>query len=69
VTGSGLTIVNNGTIIGGLSGDGVTRADAIVFTGGGNSLLAGTGAVGSFTLTSGGTFEGPSPANRSTSRR
>jgi outer membrane autotransporter protein len=55
VVGAGLTIINNGTIIGGLSGDGVTRADAIVFTGGTN-LLTGTGTVGSFTMPGGSTF-------------
>jgi uncharacterized protein with beta-barrel porin domain len=55
VTGAGLTIINNGTIFGGVSGDGVTHADAIVFTGGTN-FLGGTGTVGSFTMTSGGTF-------------
>jgi hypothetical protein len=55
VIGSGLTIISNGTIFGGLSGDGVTRANAIVFTGGTN-FLGGTGTVGSFTMTSGGTF-------------
>ncbi|WP_157066503.1 autotransporter outer membrane beta-barrel domain-containing protein [Hyphomicrobium sulfonivorans] len=38
IVGSGLTITNSGTIIGGLSGDGVTRANAITFTGGGNTL-------------------------------
>jgi hypothetical protein len=42
----GLTIINNGTIMGGLSGDGVTRADAIIFTGGTN-FLTGTGAAAS----------------------
>jgi outer membrane autotransporter protein len=51
----GLTIINNGTIMGGLSGDGVTRADAIIFTGGAN-FLTGTGTVGSFTMISGSTF-------------
>jgi outer membrane autotransporter protein len=51
----GLTIINNGTIMGGLSGDGVTRADAIIFTGGTN-FLTGTGTVGSFTMISGSTF-------------
>jgi outer membrane autotransporter protein len=55
VIGAGLTIINNGTISGGLSGDGMTRADAILFTGGTN-FLTGTGRVGSFTMTSGGTF-------------
>lgn len=55
IQGAGLKIVNNGTINGGLSGDGVTRADAIIFTGGTN-FLSGTGTVGSFTMTAGGTF-------------
>jgi uncharacterized protein with beta-barrel porin domain len=55
IIGSGLTIINDGTITGGLSADGTTRADAIVFTGGTN-FLGGTGTVGSFTMTSGGTF-------------
>ncbi|WP_166212412.1 autotransporter-associated beta strand repeat-containing protein [Cognatiluteimonas telluris] len=41
-------IVNSGTISGGLSGDGATRADAILFTGAGNnlSLLTGSNIVG-----------------------
>ena len=34
VTGSDATIVNSGTIAGGLAGDGVTRAYALAFTGG-----------------------------------
>jgi len=55
IQGSGLTIINNGTTLGGLSGDGVTRADAIIFTGGIN-VLTGTGTTGSFTMISGGTF-------------
>jgi uncharacterized protein with beta-barrel porin domain len=55
LVGGGLTIINNGTIQGGLGGDGVTRADAIIFTGGAN-FLTGTGTVGSFTMISGGTF-------------
>jgi uncharacterized protein with beta-barrel porin domain len=38
VTGANLTIVSSGTISGGLAGDGVTRADAILFTGGSNRL-------------------------------
>ncbi|WP_244136303.1 autotransporter outer membrane beta-barrel domain-containing protein [Burkholderia sp. BCC0405] len=38
VIGSDLTIVNSGTIAGGLSSDGATRANAIAFTGGQNSL-------------------------------
>ncbi len=42
VLGGGLTIIDSGTIIGGVSGDGV-RADAIQFTGGVNSLTLGPG--------------------------
>ncbi|MBX9841204.1 MAG: autotransporter domain-containing protein [Xanthobacteraceae bacterium] len=38
IVGSGLTIINSGTISGGLSGTGLTRADAITFTGGANVL-------------------------------
>lgn len=38
VSGSDLRIVNAGTIAGGFSGDGLTQADAIAFTGGVNSL-------------------------------
>jgi uncharacterized protein with beta-barrel porin domain len=55
VVGAGITIINNGTIQGGMGGDGATRADAIMFMGGTN-LLTGTGTVGSFTLTGGSTF-------------
>src|SRR3546814_3152793 len=45
VTGHGLDIVNSGTISGGLSGDGVTRATAIRFTGGVNSLTLEAGST------------------------
>ncbi|MDM0090571.1 MULTISPECIES: autotransporter domain-containing protein [unclassified Variovorax] len=38
ISGSDLTIINAGTIAGGFSGDGLTQADAIAFTGGVNSL-------------------------------
>jgi hypothetical protein len=40
ITGSGLalTVSGSGTISGGLAGDGMTRADAITFTGGTNTL-------------------------------
>jgi outer membrane autotransporter protein len=38
VMGAGLSVINRGTIRGGLSGDGNTRAKAIEFTGGVNSL-------------------------------
>jgi autotransporter-associated beta strand protein len=41
VAGQDITIVNNGTIRGGLNGDGVTRAAAIRFTGGDNTLTLG----------------------------
>ena len=38
ISGAGLTIIDSGTIIGGLSGDGLTRAAPITFTGGTNTL-------------------------------
>ena len=45
-----MTIVNQGTISGGLSGDGATRADAITFSGGTNALtLSSGGTVGTLT--------------------
>jgi autotransporter-associated beta strand protein len=43
IVGSGLTIINSGTITGGLAGDGVTQANAITFTGGVNSLTLQAG--------------------------
>jgi fibronectin-binding autotransporter adhesin len=43
ITGSGLTLTITGTVSGGLSGDGVTRADAIDFTGGTNALTLNPG--------------------------
>ncbi len=51
ITGSNLTLTMGaaGTVSGGLAGDGVTRADAITFTGGNNSLTftnATTGLTG-----------------------
>lgn len=48
VVGIGLRVVNSGTIEGGLSGDGATRADAVTFTGGANrlELQAGSKIVG-----------------------
>src|SRR5258707_931774 len=45
ISGAGLTIVNSGTISGGLSGDGVSRANAISFTGGVNSLTLLPGSI------------------------
>jgi uncharacterized protein with beta-barrel porin domain len=44
VIGSGLTIINSGTISGGLAADGVTRANAITFTGGSNTLTLRNGS-------------------------
>jgi outer membrane autotransporter protein len=41
IVGTDLVITNNGTIAGGLSGDGATRAAAIHFTGGSNRLTIG----------------------------
>jgi autotransporter-associated beta strand protein len=46
VAGSNLTINNSGTIAGGLNGDGVTRANAITFTGGSNVLRFMNGTAG-----------------------
>ena len=54
VVGAGLTIDNTGgTITGGLSGDGVTRANAITFTGGNNVITFGAtpGLTGNIGLT------------------
>ena len=48
IVGAGLTIIDSNTISGGLGGNGVTRADAIDFTGGTNTLTleAGYSIVG-----------------------
>jgi outer membrane autotransporter protein len=43
LTGSNLSITDSGTISGGLSGDGITRVNAITFTGGVNSLTLQAG--------------------------
>ena len=45
IVGSGLAIINNGIVTGGLSGDGVTRANAITFLGGTNSLTLAPGST------------------------
>src|SRR6516164_5683688 len=45
IVGSGLTIINSGTVTGGLSGNGVTRANAITFTGGTNTLELRAGST------------------------
>lgn len=51
----GVTIINSGTIAGGLSGDESTRADAVDFSGGGNTLEldAGYNFIGNVVSTSG----------------
>ncbi len=56
VVGANLTVVNGGTISGGLSGDGTVRASAIVFTGGNNSLelQANSAIVGNVVAVPGG---------------
>ncbi|WP_336812043.1 autotransporter outer membrane beta-barrel domain-containing protein [Bosea sp. MMO-172] len=46
ISGSDLSITNTGTIAGGLSGDGLTRAAAIHITGGSNSLSFGNATSG-----------------------
>ncbi|WP_378947422.1 autotransporter domain-containing protein [Mesorhizobium sp. ANAO-SY3R2] len=45
IVGSDLIVINDGTISGGLSGDGVTRAKAIAFTGGTNRLEVRAGSA------------------------
>ncbi|MCP3470313.1 autotransporter domain-containing protein [Bradyrhizobium sp. CCGUVB1N3] len=54
IVGAGLTIINSGNIIGGLAGDGVTRANAITFTGGTNvlELWAGSAITGNVVASS-----------------
>ena len=48
VVGSGTTVINSGNIEGGVGGDGVTRSNAITFTGGPNilELQAGSSITG-----------------------
>ena len=55
ITGTNLSIINSGTISGGLSGNGSTRAEAIHFTGGTNSLEIRTGSniIGNVNATAG----------------
>lgn len=55
ITGSNLSIINSGTITGGLGGDGTTRADAVSFTGGANrlELRAGSSITGNVDATAG----------------
>ena len=45
LAGANIALTNSGGISGGLGGDGVTRAAAIEFTGGSNSLTLNTGSV------------------------
>jgi outer membrane autotransporter protein len=45
VAGANIALTNSGTITGGLGGDGVTRAAAVEFTGGANSLTLNTGSA------------------------
>jgi uncharacterized protein with beta-barrel porin domain len=45
VSGAGLTIINGGTISGGLSGDGSQRANAVTFTGGANIFELRSGST------------------------
>lgn len=71
VMGANLSLTNSGTISGGLGGDGVTRASAVEFTGGSNSLRlnAGSSLLGAVAIGSGATASiiaganGLSPAN------
>jgi fibronectin-binding autotransporter adhesin len=54
VVGANLAIINGGSISGALAGDGVTRANAITFTGGTNSLSftnATSGLIGNIAIT------------------
>jgi len=50
IVGSGISIANSGTIEGGLYGNGSTRADAILFTGGANTLIIEVDGSGSVTF-------------------
>jgi autotransporter-associated beta strand protein len=44
IVGSDLIVINSGTISGGLAGNGITRANAITFTGGSNTLTLQSGS-------------------------
>ena len=54
IVGHDLVITNTGRIAGGLGGDGSTRADAIIFTGGINRLTLGAASAMDGTITIGG---------------
>ncbi len=45
VVGANITVINSGTISGGLSADGITRTNAITFTGGTNTLVLQSGST------------------------
>jgi autotransporter-associated beta strand protein len=55
IVGANLSITNSGSIIGGMGGDSITRANAITFTGGTNvlTLLAGSNIVGNVVVAGG----------------
>ncbi|MBS0205489.1 MAG: autotransporter domain-containing protein [Planctomycetes bacterium] len=59
IIGSSLNVINSGTIGGGLSGDGLTRANAITFSGGNNTLelQSGYSFVGNVVGSSGDTLK------------
>ena len=67
VFGSGLTIFNSGAIAGGLAADGITRANAITFTGGSNTLTLQTGwaLIGNIAVTGSVTFNQSIPVTLS----
>ncbi len=58
LVGGDLVVVNGGAIIGGLNGSGTTRANAITFTGGANTLtlMAGSDITGNIAITGGGSL-------------
>ncbi len=62
IVGAGLTINNTGSISGGLSGDGITRAFGIAFTSGANSV-GGAGSISGGIDVLGGSFAPYLPAN------
>jgi autotransporter-associated beta strand protein len=67
IVGSGIAVTNSGTISGGVGGDGVTRANAITFTGGANTLTLQGGSTinGNIDVTGSLTFSQPTNATLS----
>jgi autotransporter-associated beta strand protein len=67
IAGSSINIINSGTITGGLGGDGVTRANAITFTGGTNTLTLQSGSTinGNIAVTGSLNFSQPTNATLS----